>query len=60
MSLERRLAIISLIPREPRSITTKEIVDKLNNEMGIESPLRAVQRDLLELYDVPTLGLRYY
>ena len=60
MSLDRRLAIISLIPREPRSITTQEVLDKLNNEMGIESRLRTVQRDLLELYDVPTLGLRYY
>ena len=60
MSLERRLAIISLIPREPRSITANEVTAKLNHELDIPSELRTVQRDLLELSDVDALGLRFY
>ena len=60
MSLERRLAIISLIPREPRTITASEVTSKLNNELNIPSELRTVQRDLHELSDVSTLGLCSY
>jgi predicted DNA-binding transcriptional regulator YafY len=60
VSLERRLAIISLIPREPRSITANEVTAKLNHELDIPSELRTVQRDLLELSDVDALGLRFY
>ena len=60
MSLERRLAIMSLIPQEPRTITAEKLLDKLRNEQGMDLSLRSVQRHLIKLREMPSMGVRFY
>ena len=44
----RQIKMIELIPRQPRSYSSKQIKDKLD-EFGLEASMRTVQRDLNEL-----------
>lgn len=60
MSLERRLAIMSLIPQEPRSITADKLHEKLRNEQDMVLSLRSVQRHLIKLHEMPAMGVCYY
>ena len=59
MSLERRLAILSLIPHEPRTITVNQLVHKLQDELRIDCQLRSVQRDMEKLHELFGLDVLY-
>lgn len=57
---DRRLFLLSLIPRSPRSSSTKEIHAALVAE-GYKISLRQTQKDLLSIHDNSNdLGLCYY
>ena len=47
-SVSRQLLSLTLIPRHPRSVSTRFIQNELN-QAGFEAPLRMVQRDLEQL-----------
>ena len=59
MSLERRLAILSLIPHEPRTITVKQLTAKLRDELRIDCEERSVQRDMQKLHELFKLDVIY-
>lgn len=54
--LERRIAVISLIPRYPGKITTTEIMGALD-QMGIEISRRTIQNDMQMLCKMSFLGV---
>lgn len=55
MSL-RLIKILTLLPRAPRALTSREILDKVGVLRDAPS-LRTIQRDLESLLDLPWLGL---
>ena len=56
-TLYRHWLILRMIPRKGTGISTIEISSRLKNEDGIETTLRTVQRDLIELETLfPIIG----
>jgi predicted DNA-binding transcriptional regulator YafY len=54
----RHILMLSMIPREPLSIPTEKLYEKIN-EQGYPVSLRTVQRDLKEYNNVPFLKIRF-
>ena len=50
--LIRVLQILLILPRHPKSLTTSEILEKLNRQ-GIYVNIRAIQRDMNTLGGIP-------